>query len=62
MVCSDPDDGSCRCEGHRGARVTVQVNHSVVGGALATKGSAGAHLSVPQTLQVALEKKHAETV
>lgn len=54
---SDPDDWCCGCEGHSGARVVLQVDHGVVGGAQAAKGSSCAHLSVPQTLQVALLKK-----
>lgn len=54
---SDPDDWCCGCEGHGGARVVLQVDHGVVGGAQAAKGSSCAHLSVPQTLQVALLKK-----
>lgn len=39
-----------------GPGVVVQVNHGVVGRATAAKGSAGARLSVPQTLQVALRR------
>lgn len=53
-LCSDPDDWGCGCEGHSGPGVVIQVDHGVVGGALAAKGSASAHLPVSQTLQVAL--------
>lgn len=54
LFCSDPDDGGRSCKWCGGAGVIVQVDHGVVGGAQAAKGSACAHLSVPQTLQVAL--------
>lgn len=51
---SHPDHGGGGGEGGGGAGVEVQVDHGVVGRAQAAKGRAGAHLSVPQTLQVAL--------
>jgi len=54
--CSDPDDGGCSCKGCGGPGVVVQVDHGVVGGAQAAKGSTCAHLSFPQTLQVALRR------
>lgn len=53
---SDPDDWGCGCERRRGPGVKVQVDHGVVGGAQAAKGSACARLSVPQTLQVTLRR------
>lgn len=56
LFCSDPDDRGCSCEGRSGPGLVVQVDHGVVGGAQAAKGSACAHLSVPQTLQVALRR------
>ncbi len=55
--CSDSDDRGCSCKGRGGPSVIVQVDHGVVGSAVAAKGSACAHLSVPQTLQVALRGK-----
>lgn len=51
---SDPDDRGGGCEGRGGAAVVVQVDHGVVGGSHAAKGSACAHLSVSQALQVTL--------
>lgn len=55
---SDPDNWGCSCKGRSGPGVVVHVDHGVVGSAQAAKGSACAHLSVPQTLQVALRRKN----
>lgn len=51
---SDPDHRGGGREGRGGAAVVVQVDHGVVAGPHAAKGSACAHLSVSQALQVTL--------
>ena len=54
---SDPYHRSCSSEGHCGACLIVKINHGVVGCSHAAEGSACPHLSVPETLQVALREE-----
>lgn len=59
---SDPDHRCGGCEGRGGAAVVVQVDHGVAGGSHAAKGSACAHLSVSQALQVTLRGRRQRDV
>lgn len=60
---SDPDHRGGGCERRRGAAVAVQVDGGggggvgVVAGGHAAKGGARARLSVPQALEVTLERR-----